>query len=99
MFCCLQNTVAHMSKLRIMTSHKYLYKKLDEFGKDHTQKLKDAVIKQGFYMQHNLKENIAEECSMQNLSTQETRSSITNPATVTTTLIPDCGRKMTLDYL
>ena len=47
-------------------------------------------------MQQNLKENIAEECGMQNLSTQETRSSITNPATVTM-LIPDCGRKITFD--
>ena len=93
--------MARMSKLRITTSHKYLYKKLDEFAKDHTPKVKDAVTKQGLYMQQQLKEKDAENL----LSTQENPSDTNEPiitchgSTTTTRYPPDTGRKITFDSL
>ena len=93
--------MARMSKLRITTSHKYLYKKLDEFEKDHTQKVKDAVTKQGLYLQQQLKEKDAENL----LSTQENPSDTNEPiitrhgSAAITRYTPDTGRKITFDNL
>ncbi|PFX14455.1 hypothetical protein AWC38_SpisGene21383 [Stylophora pistillata] len=43
-------TLARFKTLRLITNHSYLYKKLDEFGKDHKKSICDAVVHQGQYM-------------------------------------------------
>lgn len=37
--------------MRVTTSNTYVYKKLDEFGKDHNKKILDAVMQQGEFME------------------------------------------------
>ena len=39
-----------LSTLRLTTSHTYLYKKLDEFGKDYDAHIKTAVEQEGQFM-------------------------------------------------
>ena len=48
-----QATLARFKTLRLTTSHTYLYKKLDEFGKEHKKSICDAVVHQGQYMCNN----------------------------------------------
>lgn len=45
-----QATLARLKTWRLTTSHIYLYKKLDEFGKDHKKSICDAVVHQGQYI-------------------------------------------------
>lgn len=42
-----QATLARLKPLRLATSHTYLYKKLEEFGKDFNKKICDSVTQQG----------------------------------------------------
>ena len=42
-----QPTIARLSTLKVTVSHTYLYKKLDEFGKDHTNLINKAVTRHG----------------------------------------------------
>jgi len=60
--CFFEATVARLGRLRLTTSHTYLYKKLDEFGEGHNQHILDSVKKQGFYME---KKSQAESCNLQ----------------------------------
>ena len=45
-----QATLARLGPLRLTTSHTFLYKKLDEFGKDYKKHITDAVQNQGEVM-------------------------------------------------
>ena len=39
--------------MKVTTSHTYVYKKLDEFGKDHNKKILHSVMQQGEFMEQN----------------------------------------------
>ena len=103
-FTRFQNTLARLGKLRLTTSHVFLYKKLDEFGTDYDKNIRDAVSQQTRYM--NL-QRIARSsnCDSSNETQQVTPLTITAAAAVTESsstsqlIIPDCGRKVTFDNL
>ncbi len=42
-FISLQATLLRLNSLRLAVSHTYLYKKLDEFGKDHLHDIKEPI--------------------------------------------------------
>lgn len=76
----------------LTTSHVYLYKKLDEFGKDHTAAIREAVDSQGKYM-HDVQKEANQAADTESIL----------PSTVATpsvsTRIPDAGRKLTFDNI
>ncbi|XP_028404057.1 uncharacterized protein LOC114526731 isoform X1 [Dendronephthya gigantea] len=45
------NTLARLCPLKITTSHTYVYKKLDEFGKDYNKDILHSVKEQGEFME------------------------------------------------
>lgn len=51
MFIFHQTTLARLGPLRVTTNHTYVYKKLDEFGKDYNKKVLDSVMQQGEFME------------------------------------------------
>ncbi|CAH3154050.1 unnamed protein product, partial [Porites evermanni] len=81
-------SLARLSTLRITTSHTYLYKKLDEFGKDHDKPICEAVARQSEYMA-----SVRDHPSAEN---EDQRSEKSNKSTCHT---PDCGRKVVFDNL
>ena len=86
--CVQQASLARLSTLRITTSHTYLYKKLDEFGKDHDKPLREAVAKQSEYMA-----SVRDHPSAEN---EDRLSDIANKSKCHT---PDCGHKMVFENL
>ena len=51
MFIFHQTTLARLGPLRVTTSHTYVYKKLDKFGKDYKKKVLHSVMEQGEFME------------------------------------------------
>lgn len=74
--------MARLSPLRLTTSHTYLYKKLDEFGKHHDKDIIDAVDLQSQYLEK--KKSIPESI---------TRADHPLPSNID----QDGGRKLTFD--
>lgn len=80
-----------MSALRVAVSHTFVYKKLEEFGKDHTKSITDAVIHQGKYM-----------CQKQQsaaVDIQDGACMTAPPPSRVSSFQPDVGRKITFDNL
>ena len=114
LFFYFQSTVARLSTLRLTTSHKYLYKKLDEFGKDHTKSITDAVLQQGEYMAQKKEEERKKQAEMdpgytvhtdtlpaqqQQCQAVEEQSTPTSSVANQMLIGPDNGRKITFDNL
>lgn len=77
-------------------SHTYLYKKLDEFGKEHTKSITDAVTNQGQYMA----QEAVTSASMDPVEPRASTESQANPPPCRETIHkPDVGRKITFDNL
>ena len=64
-----------MRKLRIMTSHLYFYKKLDEYGKDHDKRILEILKNEE--QRHGMKVKENEGISGENVAVNETKT-ITN---------------------
>ena len=86
--CDQQASLARLSTLRITTSHTYLYKKLDEFGKDHDKPIREAVARQSEYM-----------ASVRDHPSAENEDQRSEKSTKSACHTPDCGRKMVFDNL
>ncbi|KAJ7389081.1 hypothetical protein OS493_033663 [Desmophyllum pertusum] len=90
------SSIARLSTLRLAVSHTYLYKKLDEFGKEHTKSITDAVTNQGQYMA----QEAVTSASMDPVEPRASTESQANPPPCRETIHkPDVGRKITFDNL
>ena len=92
--------------LRLTTSHKYLYKKLDEFGQNHTKSIKDAIVQQGKFMFENLERQRKEahidvESSKEQYGNSAVEPQLASPSSNASLPLfyPDNGRKITFDNL
>ena len=80
------------------TSHTYLYKKLEEFDKDHTKSITDAVSRQSDFMAQKKDKQRDQECAGASQEGVAAAPSQPQPSlcTVSQSSI-DCGRKITFD--
>ena len=88
-----QSTIARLSTLKVAVSHTYLYKKLDEFGEDHTKLINEAVTRHSQYMAQG---------GQLSLNTIQARA-FSEPQPIQqhrkNNIQPDVGRKITFDNL
>lgn len=82
-----------MSALRLAVSHTFLYRKLDEHGKDHAKSITESVTNQGQYMAHK------HQLSTASLHLQTEDSTAAQPPNSMNSPKPDNGRKITFDNL
>ena len=82
------------------TSHSYLYKKLDEFGKDHTKSITDAVRRQSELMGQKKDKQRVQECAGASQESVVAGPTQLQPSLCTVSQSSmDCGRKITFDNL
>lgn len=82
------------------TSHSYLYKKLDEFGKDHTKSITDAVRRQSELMGQKKDKQRVQECAGAGHESVVAGLPQPQPSLCTVSQSSmDCGRKITFNNL
>jgi len=94
-----QTTLARLCPLRLTTSHVYLYKKLDIFGKEHDKQIVDAVHHQCKVMAHGKHDQVHNSDDNPEYTNHPSNPPSNPPSINGLLLSPDVGRKLVFDNI